>query len=62
MAKVGFDDFVLASRICSRVGIFRWISSETGRRQDVPHHFIYNKNHKNITLTTGHLVKRVIFE
>ena len=39
----------------------KWVSSD-GKRQDVPHHFIYNKDHKNITLTTGHLVKRVIFE
>lgn len=40
----------------------RWIDGKTGKRSDVPHHFIYNKDHKNITLLSGHLVKRVIFE
>ncbi|THG94131.1 hypothetical protein EW026_g7277, partial [Hermanssonia centrifuga] len=40
----------------------KWISSKSGTRSDVPHHFIYNKNHKNITLTVGHLVNRVLFE
>lgn len=41
---------------------FRWIDSKAGSRSDVPHNFIYNKNHKNITIITGHLVKRVVFE
>lgn len=40
----------------------RWIDGKTGKRSDVPHHFIYNRDHKNITLLTGQLVKRVIFE
>ncbi|GJE92907.1 GMC oxidoreductase [Phanerochaete sordida] len=40
----------------------KWISAKTGKRSDVPHHFVYNKNHPNVTLTVGHLVKRVLFE
>lgn len=40
----------------------RWIDSKTGKRSDVAHHFIYDKQRPNITLTVGHLVKRVIFE
>ncbi|EKM55565.1 uncharacterized protein PHACADRAFT_121157 [Phanerochaete carnosa HHB-10118-sp] len=40
----------------------KWISSKTGTRSDVAHHFIYNKKHPNVTLTVGHLVKRVLFE
>ncbi|KAI0703058.1 alcohol oxidase-like protein [Cytidiella melzeri] len=39
----------------------KWISEE-GKRSDVAHHFMYDKNRDNITLTVGHLVKRVIFE
>ncbi|KIP06402.1 hypothetical protein PHLGIDRAFT_72751 [Phlebiopsis gigantea 11061_1 CR5-6] len=50
---------------CDKFGIFsprRWIGSTDGKRSDVPHHFIYNKKHPNLTLTTGHIVSRVIFE
>ncbi|KAF8655059.1 hypothetical protein AX16_003260 [Volvariella volvacea WC 439] len=41
----------------------KWIDAETGRRSDVPHHFIYNQaNNKNLQVLTGKRVKRVIFE
>ncbi|KIJ66955.1 GMC oxidoreductase [Hydnomerulius pinastri MD-312] len=40
----------------------KWIDGETGRRSDVPHHFIYNKIHKNLEVIDGKRVKRVIFE
>ncbi|KAF5328555.1 hypothetical protein D9758_018005 [Tetrapyrgos nigripes] len=41
----------------------KWIDAETGRRSDVPHHFIYNKeDNKNLVILTGQKVKRVIFE
>ncbi|EKM52684.1 uncharacterized protein PHACADRAFT_126707 [Phanerochaete carnosa HHB-10118-sp] len=39
----------------------KWIS-KSGMRSDVAHHFMYNKKHPNVTLTVGHLVKRVLFE
>lgn len=42
---------------------FRWINGKTGRRSDVPHHFIYNQSdNKNLQVVTGAKVKRVIFE
>lgn len=28
----------------------------------MPHYFIYNKNHPNLKIITGHFVKRVLFE
>ncbi|TFY83875.1 hypothetical protein EWM64_g150 [Hericium alpestre] len=42
----------------------RWIDKETGRRSDVPHHFIYNQqdNTCNLHIVTGALVKRVFFD
>ncbi|PCH43102.1 GMC oxidoreductase [Wolfiporia cocos MD-104 SS10] len=41
----------------------RWIDEKTGRRSDVPHHYLYNQGEKkNLEIKTGHLVKRVIFE
>ncbi|TFY67269.1 hypothetical protein EVG20_g4001 [Dentipellis fragilis] len=41
----------------------KWIDRETGRRSDVPHHFIYNqeKNTPNLHVVTGVRVKRVLF-
>ncbi|THU89985.1 alcohol oxidase-like protein [Dendrothele bispora CBS 962.96] len=40
-----------------------WIDADTGRRSDVPHHFIYTQSHnKNLVILTGQKVKRVIFE
>jgi len=45
------------------IAIYRWIDGDTGRRSDVPHHFIYNQEHnKNLVIFTGQKVKRVIFE
>ncbi|THH26925.1 hypothetical protein EUX98_g7267 [Antrodiella citrinella] len=41
----------------------KWISATTGRRSDVPHHFIYPQSHNpNLVILTEHLVKRVVFE
>ncbi|THU98253.1 hypothetical protein K435DRAFT_838252, partial [Dendrothele bispora CBS 962.96] len=41
----------------------KWIDAETGRRSDVPHHFIYTQEHnKNLVILTGQKVNRVIFE
>ncbi|KAI3619410.1 alcohol oxidase-like protein [Moniliophthora roreri] len=44
-------------------GLYEWIDRDTGRRSDVPHHYIYNQEHnKNLAVLTGKRVKRVIFE
>ncbi|KAL4253749.1 GMC oxidoreductase family protein [Abortiporus biennis] len=41
----------------------RWVDSETGRRSDTAHNFVYNQSdNKNLELVAGALVKRVIFE
>ncbi|THG95460.1 hypothetical protein EW026_g6199 [Hermanssonia centrifuga] len=40
----------------------KWIDPKTGKRQDVPHQYLYNKDHQNVTIQTGSLVKRVIIE
>ncbi|KIK65269.1 hypothetical protein GYMLUDRAFT_39626 [Collybiopsis luxurians FD-317 M1] len=49
---------------CNGYGLWqKWIDKETGRRSDVPHHFIYNQAHnKNLVIMTGKRVKRVLFE
>jgi len=64
MAKVGFyreTIFFYSSNVL--LFIRRWIDNETGRRSDVPHHFIYNQDHnKNLQVLSGCRVKRVIFE
>ncbi|KAJ7484630.1 GMC oxidoreductase-domain-containing protein [Mycena latifolia] len=39
----------------------KWISSD-GRRSDVPHHYIYNKNLGNLSVFDGCLVNRVVVE
>lgn len=45
----------------SKTSSRRWISID-GKRSDVAHNFIYDKPRDNLTITTGHLVKRVLFE
>ena len=41
----------------------RYIDSETGRRSDTAHHYIYNQDHnKNLKVLARHRVVRVIFE
>ncbi|KAF4617514.1 hypothetical protein D9613_005759 [Agrocybe pediades] len=40
----------------------RYIDGTTGRRSDTAHHYIYNKNLKNLTVKTRAKVTRVIFE
>ncbi|KAJ7436331.1 GMC oxidoreductase-domain-containing protein [Mycena latifolia] len=39
----------------------KWISSD-GRRSDVAHHYIYDKNFKNLSVLDGCLVDRVMFK
>ncbi|KAF8965727.1 GMC oxidoreductase-domain-containing protein [Flammula alnicola] len=40
----------------------RYIDIKTGRRSDTAHHYIYNPDHKNLTVLTRQKVTRVIFE
>ncbi|KAI0043154.1 GMC oxidoreductase [Auriscalpium vulgare] len=41
----------------------KWIDGDTGRRSDVPHHFIYPQDsNPNLTVLTGVYVQRVIFD
>ncbi|KAF9478334.1 alcohol oxidase [Pholiota conissans] len=42
--------------------IQRYIDSETGRRSDTAHSYIYNADHKNLTILVRHKVTRVVFE
>ncbi len=43
------------------LNIRRWIDSRTGKRSDVPHHYIYNRDLPNLDILSGHHVKRVLF-
>lgn len=40
----------------------RYIDKEKGRRSDVPHNYIYNRQLDNLEILTGYHVKRAIFE
>lgn len=40
----------------------RWVDEKNGTRSDVPHHFLYNQNFKNLEISVGKRVYRVIFE
>jgi len=40
----------------------KYIDKEKGRRSDVPHNYIYNRQLNNLEILTGYHVKRVIFE
>lgn len=41
----------------------KWIDSKTGKRSDVAHHYLYTQQgNPNLTIASGVLVKRVIFE
>ncbi|KAJ3553624.1 hypothetical protein NM688_g3508 [Phlebia brevispora] len=46
----------------NRDGRSAWVDAETGTRSDTAHYYLYKKNHSNVTIITGHLVKRVVFE
>ena len=49
--------------ICIQIYGTRYIDSETGRRSDTAHHYIYNQDHnKNLNILVRHRVVRVIFE
>ncbi|RPD68970.1 alcohol oxidase-like protein [Lentinus tigrinus ALCF2SS1-7] len=46
---------------CNRYGRWqKWIDSKTGKRSDIPHHYIYNRDLPNLTILSGHHVKRVL--
>ena len=48
---------------CLMVNRSRYIDGESGRRSDVPHHYIYTQDHnKNLTILDRQRVVRVIFE
>ncbi|KAI0354316.1 alcohol oxidase-like protein [Trametes cingulata] len=40
----------------------KWIDVKTGTRSDVPHHYIFNQELKNVHILTGYHVKKVIFD
>ncbi|TFY62495.1 hypothetical protein EVG20_g6684 [Dentipellis fragilis] len=40
----------------------KWIDAETGKRSDVPHHYIYNQTNPGLHVVTGVHVKRVLIE
>ncbi|TFY62250.1 hypothetical protein EVJ58_g3976 [Rhodofomes roseus] len=40
----------------------KYIDKESGRRSDVPHNYIYNRQLDNLKILTGYHVKRVLFE
>ncbi|RDX47581.1 alcohol oxidase-like protein [Lentinus brumalis] len=48
---------------CNKYGRWpKWIDSKTGKRSDVAHHYIYNKNFQNVQILSGYHVKRIIFK
>ncbi|CCM05910.1 uncharacterized protein FIBRA_08148 [Fibroporia radiculosa] len=40
----------------------KYIGAQNGRRSDIPHHYIFQQDCRNIQIETGYLVKRVIFD
>ncbi|KAA1473386.1 alcohol oxidase-like protein [Dentipellis sp. KUC8613] len=40
----------------------KWIDSESGKRSDVPHHYIYNQTNPSLHVVTGVHVQRVFIE
>ncbi|KAI0688211.1 alcohol oxidase-like protein [Cerioporus squamosus] len=48
---------------CNKYGVraARWIDSKTGKRSDIPHHYIYNRELPNLHILSGHHVRRVLF-
>ncbi|KAI0712761.1 alcohol oxidase-like protein [Cerioporus squamosus] len=58
----GFTDDLNGLYECNKYGRWpKWIDSKTGKRSDVAHHYIYNKNFQNVHILSGYHVKRVIF-
>jgi alcohol oxidase len=52
-----------SSLVCPMVNRSRYIDGESGRRSDIPHHYIYTQDHnKNLTILDRQRVIRVIFE
>jgi len=64
MVEMGEVSYSFIFFDCARLDFCskRWIDAESGKRSDVPHHFIYNAEHKNLTILDGKRVKRVVFE
>lgn len=57
-----WETLLLKSEVPTGLPLLRWISN-TGRRSDVPHQFIYPiGRHPNLHFLTEHLVKRVIIQ
>ncbi|KAH9852914.1 alcohol oxidase-like protein [Lenzites betulinus] len=48
---------------CNKYGRWqKWIDAETGKRSDIPHNYIYNRELPNLQVVPNHHVKKVIFE
>ncbi|TCD67120.1 hypothetical protein EIP91_000460 [Steccherinum ochraceum] len=61
--KRGTTDDPNSMLTCNMFGRWaKWIDEKTGHRSDVPHGYIYNKNLPNLTLLTGCLVRRILFQ
>jgi len=61
MAKVLY--LLPSCLFCPMVKRSRYIDGESGRRSDIPHHYIYTQDHnKNLTILDRQRVIRVIFE
>ncbi|PPR03907.1 hypothetical protein CVT24_008099 [Panaeolus cyanescens] len=60
----GITDDINAFYNCNKYGKWaRYIDKNTGRRSDVPHHYIYNKpENPNLTILTQRIVDSVIIE
>ncbi|EGN91908.1 hypothetical protein SERLA73DRAFT_117989 [Serpula lacrymans var. lacrymans S7.3] len=59
----GFTEDINGLFSCNAYGRWqKWIDGKTGKRSDVPHHFIYNRNFSNLEVIDGKRVKRVIIE
>ena len=61
MAKVLYS--LPSCFFCPTLNRSRYIDGESGRRSDVPHHYIYTQDHNiNLTILDRQRVIRVIFE
>jgi alcohol oxidase len=61
MAKVSY--LLPSCLFCPMVNWSRYIDGESGRRSDIPHHYIYTQDHnQNLTILDRQRVIRVIFE
>ncbi|KAI8986144.1 alcohol oxidase-like protein [Trametes punicea] len=60
----GFTEDVNGLYECNKYGRWpKWIDARTGKRSDVPHHYIYpQSSNTNLHILTGHQVKRITFK